>query len=280
MTPPMTPREKVARIIDPAAFLFTTDELMKGDTSQYDALRKADAVLTALASGSGDHAELARLAEAASLHNEDAILTEKLAHVRKAAAAIEPAAWAVKAYKSAGDAFYKYTIEPGPEGVPFGQANRAAAVALEREARLGMSSEMRALLAENAALRGERDRAEERIKELAAMFGVCDGGRYLNDWMARRDRFTEAERKLAEAVDDERARGQVIIDERDKWIVELISERDEARAILRDAVSEAVPDAMIFAGHTDARRYSIALDDLRNWTARARTFLSKEAERG
>lgn len=61
MTPPMTPREKVARIVDPAAFLFSTDELVKGDTSQYDALRKADAILTALASGSGDHAELARL---------------------------------------------------------------------------------------------------------------------------------------------------------------------------------------------------------------------------
>lgn len=66
MTHPLTPREKVARIVDPAAFLFTTDELMKGDTSQYDALRKADAILTALASGSGDHAELARLAEAAT----------------------------------------------------------------------------------------------------------------------------------------------------------------------------------------------------------------------
>lgn len=94
------------------------------------------------------------------------------------------------------------------------------------------------------------------------------------------ERRTEAERKLAEAVDEERARGQVIINERDKWIVELIRERDEAKAILQDAVSEAVPDAMIFAGHPDARRYSKALDGLRIWTARARTFLSKEAERG
>lgn len=29
------------------------------------------------------------------------------------------------------------------------------------------------------------DRAEARIAEIATMFGVCDGGRYLNDWKAR-----------------------------------------------------------------------------------------------
>lgn len=33
--------------------------------------------------------------------------------------------------------------------------------------------------------RARADRAEERISELADLFGVCDGGRYLNDWKAR-----------------------------------------------------------------------------------------------
>lgn len=41
-------RDAVARIIDPAAFLFKTDELMKGDTSQYDAFNKADRILALL----------------------------------------------------------------------------------------------------------------------------------------------------------------------------------------------------------------------------------------
>lgn len=38
-------REAVARIVDPAAFLFTQDELMKGDPSQFNALSKADRIL-------------------------------------------------------------------------------------------------------------------------------------------------------------------------------------------------------------------------------------------
>jgi hypothetical protein len=38
-------REVVARIVDPAAFLFTQDELMKGDPSQFNALSKADRIL-------------------------------------------------------------------------------------------------------------------------------------------------------------------------------------------------------------------------------------------
>lgn len=129
-----------------------------------------------------------------------------------------------------------------------------------------------ALIAEVAALRGEKSEREddwaENLAELRA-----ESQRHLL-------RATEAERKLAEAVAEERARGQVIINERDKWIVELIRERDAAKAILRDAVSEAIPDAMVFAGHPDAQRYSKALDGLRIWTDRARTFLSKEAERG
>lgn len=153
---------------------------------------------------------------------------------------------------------------PGPEGdfetrlAPFD-----AATAIE------------ALVAEVAALRGEN----ERIRVLRHQ--AIDRSRLWEiDAIKWETRATEAERKLAEAVDDERARGQAIIHERDRWIVDLIRECDEAKAILRDAVSEAVPDAMIFAGHPDEQRYSKALDGLRIWTDRARTFLSKEAERG
>jgi len=34
------------------------------------------------------------------------------------------------------------------------------------------------------AEKARADRAESRIAELATLFGVCDGGRYLNDWKA------------------------------------------------------------------------------------------------
>lgn len=38
-------RDAIARIIDPAAFLFAADELMKGDPSQFNALSKADRII-------------------------------------------------------------------------------------------------------------------------------------------------------------------------------------------------------------------------------------------
>lgn len=51
-TPTDALRLETAKIIDPAAFLFKTDELMKGDTSQYDALRKAERILALAAPAS------------------------------------------------------------------------------------------------------------------------------------------------------------------------------------------------------------------------------------
>lgn len=58
MTHPLTPREKVRQIID--------DALNSAIPEPWEVANHAtDAILTALASGSGDHAELARLAEAA-----------------------------------------------------------------------------------------------------------------------------------------------------------------------------------------------------------------------
>lgn len=224
MTQPMTPREKVAGAIE--SYAMDMGDII-GNPYGY-----ADAILAALASGSGE-AELARLAERCDLIAESS--------------------------------------EPhDPEW--FDSSDHVCAKA---------ATGLRALIAEIAALRSERDRAEGRIRDLAAMFGVCDGGRYLNDWKVHCDRATEAERKLAEAVADERERGQVIINERDKWIAELIRDRNKATDLLQAAISEAVPDAMIFAGHVKESRYTKAMDDLRAWTRSVRTFLSStEAERG
>lgn len=44
-------REAVARIIDPAAFLFAPDELPKGSRAQHDAFDKADRILSAIRQG-------------------------------------------------------------------------------------------------------------------------------------------------------------------------------------------------------------------------------------
>ena len=49
-------REEIARIIDPAAFLFAADELMKGDPSQFNALSKADRILALRARSSAPEA--------------------------------------------------------------------------------------------------------------------------------------------------------------------------------------------------------------------------------
>ncbi len=66
MTHPLTPHEKVARIVDPKAFDHPAVHPQHLVARRAVSFSKADAILTALASGSGDHAELARLAEAAA----------------------------------------------------------------------------------------------------------------------------------------------------------------------------------------------------------------------
>ncbi|MEN5229031.1 hypothetical protein [Brevundimonas naejangsanensis] len=77
MTHPLTPREKVARIVDPLVFELAValdnaegepaalrrDATEMRDMRMSEAFSKADAILTALASGSGDHAELAAKAD-------------------------------------------------------------------------------------------------------------------------------------------------------------------------------------------------------------------------
>lgn len=60
----------------------------------------------------------------------------------------------------------------------------------------------------------------------------------------------------------------------------LRGEIDEAVEMLERGMKEAVPDAMIFASHTEPKRYRRSLDDLRLWSAEARAFLAKLEERG
>ena len=80
MTHPLTPRDKVARIVDPWAFSIIANitQTERAADNRAKALTKADAIIEAIApsgdqlSGnpgilkSDDHAELARLAEAAT----------------------------------------------------------------------------------------------------------------------------------------------------------------------------------------------------------------------
>jgi hypothetical protein len=125
MTHPLTPREKVRQIIDGA--------LNSAIPEPWEVANHAtDAILTALASGSGDHAELARLADIAD-------------------------------WMADGD--------PGANG----SVLLSASVASEHAA------DLKAILAENAALRAERD----------DYFGMANRSE---------DAWHKAERKLAEAV--------------------------------------------------------------------------------
>ncbi len=63
MTHPITPREKVARIVDPEAFDHPTVHPQHLVARRAVSFSKADAILTALASDPGDHAELAKAIE-------------------------------------------------------------------------------------------------------------------------------------------------------------------------------------------------------------------------
>lgn len=144
MTHPLTPREKVARLIDDAPEHQTADEL-------------ADDILAALTSGSGGHAELAGLAEAASGSDWQTYISGR------------------PEYKNVTH----YVEQNPPRDLPF-----IAEVQEERDAAFIAAANpatVLALLAENAALRAERD--EWRDTAFKA-----------------RSANTEAERKLAEAV--------------------------------------------------------------------------------
>ena len=173
MTHPLTPREKVAQIIkekvsgphftDPSFFV----------AMEQDRFAAADAILTALASGSGDHAELARLAEAATpgpWHSAGGYLTVR-----------DP------------DGSFSGTIyhleemgQRGPDlpfqAVPFARSADAAFIAAANPATILV------LLAENAALGSELVELREHRVTADLLVSTIKADK------------AEVERKLAEAV--------------------------------------------------------------------------------
>ena len=231
MTHPLTPRDKVARIVDPWAFSIIANitQTERAADNRAKALTKADAIIEAIApsgdqlSGnpgilkSDDHAELARLAD----------------DLRK---------------------FEHHAV--GSLKIDMGEARRIIAVC---DAHI-------ALLAENAALRAACSKSNDEISQTlgkalgypwfkddqinfpgaTAENGVCVGDHVaesLADEAARR--LTEAERKLVEA---------------DKC----------ARSIV----------AMEIPPGDDPEQRMKLLSMLARAQVLARTFLSKEAERG
>lgn len=170
MTHPLTPREKVAQIISGAKVRVEYDSVGRQYAFVRDAVGTADAILTALASGpgdqlsknigelksgSGDHAELARLADMAD--------------------------WIAE-----GD--------PGANG----SVLLSASVAAEHAA------DLKALLAENAALRANEKAVLKECADWARKAGdaigkleTSEAAGIVQGWQ---ERATEAERKLAEAV--------------------------------------------------------------------------------
>jgi len=179
--------------------------------------------LTALASGSGDHAGLARLAEEAG--NDTWIADGDCVEFAHPEARGHPIA---------------VTNHEGTYPDSLGRAFAAFIAAANPATVL-------ALLAENAALRGERDDWRETVR--------------FNErcWSEERgvmiDRATEAERKLAEA----------------REIIQHLEWSCEQLAATR---SQAAYDQMMSDGQAQA------LLELDNARRAARTFLSKEAERG
>lgn len=168
MTHPLTPREKVAQIISGAKVRVEYDSVGRQYAFVRDAVGTADAILTALASGpgdqlsknigelksgSGDHAELARLADMAD--------------------------WIAE-----GD--------PGANG----SVLLSASVAAEHAA------DLKALLAENAALRNDLAKTERDFSELRDSYDRVSNKLCVERAHGGREtkRATEAERKLAEAV--------------------------------------------------------------------------------
>ena len=257
MTPPMTPREKVARVIaaelsrqddDPEmtpekVCFIAGDELCWSyiDQGPFDFGQCADAILTALASGpvdhSGgvtdmvDHAELARLAETACGE-----------------------AWSLNDWRPEGE-----ILVCGGDGSEYGLFATVNDDLPEVAAFIAAANPatVLALLAENAALRGDLAKTERDFSELRDSYDAVSNKLCVERAHGSREtkRATEAERKLAEA------------------------ERSlELAAIRFDEIYEAA-DVDDSACRNEATIHGInGLADIAR--AEIRTFLSKEAERG
>jgi len=180
MTHPLTPREKVAQIVDPWAFEFEPwNDNWKSVVArrQTEALEKADAILTALASGSGDHAELARLADDLRKFEHHAVGSLKIGmdEVRRIIAACDA---------------------------------RAALLAENAALRAEGKARAKAHAKEIAGLYGRANTAEGELDAVSSAIGTVrfmdppDGGDVPLSEQVRRmaSALTEAERKLVEAV--------------------------------------------------------------------------------
>jgi len=186
MTHPLTPREKVARALSPKCWEFydrhVDDPRMAAEIKHEVApsLQAADNILTALASGSGDHAGLERLAEA-------------FGPDEKWTASGNSVALSV-------DGLYACIAEANPEGA-FSDDHAARIAAFIAAAN---PATVLSLIAEVAALRANEKAALKECAEWAHKAGEAIGkletseaAGIVEGW---RDRATEAERKLAEAV--------------------------------------------------------------------------------
>ncbi|GAA0768621.1 hypothetical protein [Brevundimonas olei] len=237
MTHPLTPREKVARIVDPESFDHPTVHPQHLVARRAVSFSRADAILAALASGSGDHAELARLMR----------LTKRL------------------------------------RGIAFdyiGKADRTTCI--ETEA----ANALEFLLAENAALRAER----RNIVSHATLGGTDGDGLSVNEISVRitairndmHARATEAERKLAEAVATLKEIAAIEPEPFDGGLdMEAIRACEECRRYEGHPVQHGICNT-----HRrpiwDREKHESHEEKALGYRAKsiARTFLSKEAERG
>ncbi|GAA0765841.1 hypothetical protein [Brevundimonas olei] len=228
MTHPLTPREKVARIVDPESFDHPTVHPQHLVARRAVSFSRADAILTALASRSGDHAELARLCE----RLRDTFIRFNMG----------------------------YREEPlrNPDGP-------AAADALE------------ALLAENAALRAAYEEAEASCTAWSRTVGEM--AVIGENW---KERTVEAERKLAEAVE---VLSEIAAIEPEPFEggldMEAIRACEECRRYEGHPVQHGICNT-----HRrpiwDREKHESREEKILGYRAKsiARTFLSKEAERG
>lgn len=191
MTHPLTPREKVA---DDLLFFKLKDLITEQSEGEWDdAMIARDALhfanhlrplfdrCTALASGSGDHAELARLAEAATpgpWKGRQPAYSEGAAYIESELPCINGLS-----------AWFSVAIVPAPspeelgysDGAIDSDANAAFIAAANPATVLALLAEIAALRAEHVHLVEQKEGAED------ALFNALS-------------RATEAERKLAEAV--------------------------------------------------------------------------------
>lgn len=80
-------------------------------------------------------------------------------------------------------------------------------------------------------LEARAERAEKRIRKLALLFGVPDGGQYYNDWKERADILEAQLANLREALDDVLSDGYSYLGSAREW-EEWCERKDAYRKLL------------------------------------------------